>query len=90
MSTADKTKSNSVNAFRGGACARLVTGYRWIASVFSRRAGFNHGNDLQGLNAHQLRDLGMEGHMDEITSRQEKLERARLNSLLLLMGLSGR
>jgi hypothetical protein len=88
MSTADRTKNNSVNVVRGSLRARLVIGYRWATSVFSRHS--DSGNDLQGLNAHQLRDLGVDSNMDEVTSRHVKLEQARLNALLLLMGTNGR
>lgn len=90
MSTADKTTHNNANVIRTSLRARLVIGYRWAFSVLSRRNSSNAGNDLQGLNAHQLRDLGLEAHRDDVTSDHMKLEQAKLNALLLLMGVNGR
>ncbi|MBB4954415.1 hypothetical protein H4S14_002892 [Agrobacterium vitis] len=90
MSTADKTKNHDTSSVRGGLYVRLATRYRWIASVFARRGGFNHGNDLEGLNAHQLRDIGADPSMNDFASKHARREQARLNALMLLMGLNGR
>lgn len=90
MSTADKTKTINANALRGGLRANLVTRYRWIVSVFTRRNRFSHDNDLQGLNRHQLRDLGLDAEITTLSSRQEKLQQAKLNAVMLLMGVNGR
>ncbi|TWD57268.1 hypothetical protein FB480_1012 [Agrobacterium vitis] len=90
MSTADKTTNNNANVVGNSLRTRLVTGYRWAFSVFSRRHFSNVSNDLKELNAHQLRDLGMDAHLNDVTSCHDTLEHAKLKALLLLMGVNGR
>ncbi|HBF30573.1 hypothetical protein [Rhizobium sp.] len=90
MSTADKTNKIRINGVGSCLGMRLANTYRWIASFVSRRSGFVPNNDIHALNAHQLRDLGLDGHMDQLTSQQQRLETARFNALLMLMGTNGR
>lgn len=90
MSTADKTKNLSANSVGSSLGLRLAAGYRWIVSVFARRRGFTPENDTRTLNAYQMRDLGLDEHRDDLTTRQQKLETARFNAFLMMMGMNGR
>ncbi|KAA3519580.1 hypothetical protein [Agrobacterium vitis] len=92
MRTTDPTKNSVVLAPRGGFTRRFATAYRWIASVlarcFLRRGGTTPSNHVGDLNAHQLRDIGLD-HW-EISSRQEQERHARLAAYAFLIGMHGR
>lgn len=90
MSTADKTNKLSVNSVGSSLGLRLGASYRWIVSVFARRRSFIPANDTRTLNAYQMRDLGLDEHRDDLTTQQQKLETARFNALLMMMGMNGR
>ncbi|MGV1804429.1 hypothetical protein ACQZ6A_21435 [Agrobacterium vitis] len=92
MRTTEPTKNSVVLAPRGGFTRRFAMAYRWIASVLARRFSRQDGekpiNDISELNAHQLRDIGLD-HRD-ISSRQEQERHARLAAYAFLIGMHGR
>ncbi|MUO81107.1 hypothetical protein GOZ78_10590 [Agrobacterium vitis] len=92
MRTTDPTKNSVVLAPRGGFTRRFATAYRWIASVlarrFSRQGGEKPSNNISELNAHQLRDIGLDER--DISSRQEQERHARLAAYAFLIGMHGR
>ncbi|MCM2442742.1 hypothetical protein HGO34_23860 [Agrobacterium vitis] len=92
MRTTDPTKNSVVQAPRGGFTRRFAIAYRWIASVltrrFLRRGGEKPSNHISDLNAHQLRDIGLDER--DISSRQEQERSARLAAYAFLIGMHGR
>ncbi|MGV1831517.1 hypothetical protein [Agrobacterium vitis] len=92
MRTTDPTKNSVVLAPRGGFTGRFATAYRWIASVlarcFLRRGGEKPSNNISELNAHQLRDIGLDER--DISSRHEQERHARLAAYAFLIGMHGR
>ncbi len=89
MSTADKTKKSAVISQGSRFGLRFFTPYRWIAAVFSRRARFTPNNDIDALNAYQLRDIGMHERGHDVSPQQVRSQTARFNAMLL-MGTNGR
>ncbi|MGV1951600.1 hypothetical protein ACQZ44_12290 [Agrobacterium vitis] len=92
MRTTEPTKNSVVLAPRGGFTRRFAMAYRWIASGLARRilrrSRTRPSNHVGDLNAHQLRDIGLD-HRD-ISSRQEQERHARLAAYAFLIGMHGR
>ncbi|MBB4007383.1 hypothetical protein [Allorhizobium taibaishanense] len=94
MRTTDPTNNSVVTVPTRGFARRFAPAYRWIMSVLTgvilQRAKRTPSNDLSNLNAHQLRDLGLDHRDPMFREEQERQRQARLAAYAFLTGMSGR